>query len=313
MQDTSLRRLILGCKGGLGNQLFEYAAGLYFAERLAIPLEIVRPHIRKNHKWGEFPRPFQLDAFCLDARIIAATTANRLFLSPRQRIRFLCNELRNIVGTETIEEPALYRLFPDLLDKVNTRTIYLIGYWQAAEYAEAVADRLRSSLRLRKTPQQRNLGYADAIRALTCPVSLHIRLGDYALVSSTNTKGSTKVSWILQRSYFRDAIARIRSRLPDASFVIFSDDQVAAREIMSGEPVSLWVEGNDTGNAYEDLWLMSCCKHHIIANSSFSWWGAWLNPSLDKIVMAPKYWNNTHHSYFPDLYPSSWTLIDNLG
>jgi hypothetical protein len=264
---------------------------------------------------ADFPRPFQLDAFSADANVRTATMVDRLFLSPRPRIRFLCNELGSIGGMQTIEEPAQssYRFFPDFLDEVNARTIYLVGFWQAARYAEAVADRLRSSLRLRNTPQQRNLRYADAIRALTCPVSLHIRIGDYALVSSTNTKGSTKVSWILQRSYFRDAIARIRSLLPDASFVIFSDDQVAAREIMSGEPVSLWVEGNDTGNAYEDLWLMSCCKHHIIANSSFSWWGAWLNPSLDKIVMAPKYWNNTHHSYFPDLYPSSWTLIDNLG
>jgi hypothetical protein len=82
---------------------------------------------------------------------------------------------------------------------------------------------------------------------------------------------------------------------------------------MSGEPASLWIDGNDTDYAYEDLWLMSCCKHHIIANSSFSWWGAWLNPSPDKIVITPKYWFNTHHSYFPDLYPSGWTLISNLA
>ena len=310
MQDTSLRRLILGCKGGLGNQLFEYAAGLYFAERLAIPLEIVRPHIRKNHKWGEFPRPFQLDAFCLDARIIAATTANRLFLSPRPNLIYLRNRLSSICRAQIIEESALCRFFPDLLDKVNARTIYLIGFWQAAAYAEVVADRLRNSLRLRNTPQQRNLDYADAIHALAYPVSLHIRVGDYAAISTT---GTAEVSWVLQRSYYRAAIVRIRSLLPNASFVVFSDDHISAREIMSGEPASLWIDGNDTDYAYEDLWLMSCCKHHIIANSSFSWWGAWLNPSPDKIVITPTYWFNTYHSYFPDLYPSGWTLINNLA
>jgi len=316
VQDAYPRRLILNCRGGLGNQIFEYAAGLYFAERASIPLEIIQPLTPENNHWGRFPRPFQLDAFfldALDANVRTVTRADRFFLTPRPRIRFLRNELRGFSGTQTLEEPALYRFFPDLLDKVNARTIYLIGYWQAAGYAEAVADQLRSSLRLRNTPQQQNLGYAEAIRALACPVSLHIRLGDYAIHFSPNTKGSEKASWVLQRSYFRDAIARMRSLLPNASFVVFSDDQVSAREIISGEPISLWVEGNNTGTAYEDLWLMSCCKHHIIANSSFSWWGAWLNPSLDKIVLAPKYWNNTHHSYFPDLYPSNWTLLDNLA
>jgi hypothetical protein len=309
---TSSRRLILNCRAGLGNQIFEYAAGLFFAKRASIPLEIVQP-VLKNQQWGGFPLPFQLNAFSVDENVRTATTTDRFFLSSSPRLRFLRNELRSISGTQTIEESADYRFFPDLLDTVNARTIYLSGYWQAAEYAEGVADQLRSSLRLRDTPQQQNLGYAEAIRGLACPVSLHVRLGDYALHSNANTRGPAKVSLVLQRSYFHAAIARMRSLLPDASFVVFSDDQVSAREILAGEPVSLWVEGNDSANAYEDLWLMSCCKHHIVANSSFSWWGAWLNPSPEKIVLAPKYWGNTHHSYFPDLYPSSWIPIDNLA
>jgi hypothetical protein len=313
MQDASPQRLIMKFYGGLGNQIFQYAAGLYFAKRTSIPLEIVSPHQPPKNQWGKFPRPFQLDAFSINAKARTATKLDRLFFSTKPRLRFLGSELAGISGKQIIEEPALFRFFPDLIDKVDARSIYLIGYWQAAEYAEAIAYQLRGSLRLRNTPQQRNLGYAGAIRALTCPVSVHIRLGDYAMHFSSSTKGSEKVSLVLQRSYFRDAIARMRSLLPDASFVVFSDDKVAAREIMSGEPVSLWVEGNDTSNAYEDLWLMSCCKHHIIANSSFSWWGAWLNPSPNKVVLAPKYWHNTRHSYFPDLCPSSWTLIDNLA
>jgi hypothetical protein len=313
MQNASLQRLIMKFYGGLGNQIFQYAAGLYFAKRASVPLEIVQPHAPSNTQSGKSTRPFQLDAFSVNAKFQTAIMVDRLYLSLKPRFRFLCSELEGISGKQTIEEPALYRFFPDLIDKANARTIYLIGFWQAAEYAEAVADQLRSSLRLRNTPQQRNLDYANAIRALTCPVSLHIRLGDYATHFSSNTKGSEKSSWVLQRSYYRDAVARMRSLFSNASFVVFSDDLVAAREIMSGELVSLWVEGNDTSNAYEDLWLMSCCKHHIIANSSFSWWGAWLNPSLDKVVLAPKYWNNTHHSYFPDLYPSSWTLLDNMA
>ena len=314
VQDAFIRRLIVKFYGGLGNQIFQYAAGLYFAKRTSIPLEIVQPPERPKDKWGKFPpRPFQMDAFSIEGRFRPATKVDRLFFSIKPRLRFLRGEIEGISGMQTIEEPALYRFFPDLIDDAHARTVYLIGYFQAAEYAEAVADQLRSSLKLRSAPQQRNLDYSDAIGALACPVSLHIRAGDYAWVSWTNTNGSAKVSWVLQRSYYRAAIEQMRSLVPEATFVVFSDDQAVAREILSDVPASLWVEGNDTGNAYEDLWLMSCCKHHIIANSSFSWWGAWLNPSQDKVVFAPKYWYNTHHSYFPDLYPSSWILIDNLA
>ncbi len=299
--------------GGLGNQIFQYAAGLYFAERTKLILEIVQPVAPRGDQEKRFPRPFQLGAFSIDIKSRIATKVDRLFLSLKPRLRFLSSELQVIMGKQTIEEPALYRFFPDLTDKANAQTIYMIGYWQAAGYVEAVADQLRSSLQLRNEPLQINLDYADAIRALACPVSLHIRIGDYAFHSFTSTNGATKVSWALQRSYYHAAIERMRSLFPEASFVVFSDDHAAAREIVSGAPVSLYVEGNDTGNAYEDLWLMSCCRHHIIANSTFSWWGAWLNPSPDKIVLAPKYWHNTYHSYFPDLYPSNWVLIDNLA
>lgn len=311
--DASQRRLIVKFHGGLGNQIFQYAAGLYFSRRTSIPLEIVRPVERLVDRQATFPRLFQMDAFSIDAKARPAARVDRLFLSLNPRLRFLCGELERVSGRQSIEEPAYFRFFPDLIDQAHAQTIYLIGHWQAAEYVEAVADPLRSSLRLRNPPRQRNLDYAEAIRALPRPVSLHIRLGDYAVHFAAATKGPAKTSWALKRSYFREAVARMRSLFPDASFVVFSDDQKAAREIMSGEPVSLWVEGNDTSNAYEDLWLMSCCKHHIIANSTFSWWGAWLNPSPDKAVLAPKYWLNTHHSYFPDLCPPSWTLLDNLA
>jgi hypothetical protein len=311
VQDAFLRRLILSCKGGLGNQIFQYAGGLYFAKRASIPLEIVPPPAPAKNQWGRFPRPFQLNAFSLDAQVRTATLTDRIFLSPRPQLSFLRHKLGSISRTQRIEEPAAHRFFPELLDKVKARTVYLTGHWQAAAYAEAVEDQLRRSLKLRNAPQQRNLEYAEAIRALACPVSLHLRVGDYAV--HFNTQGSAKVSWVLRRSYYRDAIARIRSLLPEATFVVFTDDPAAAREILSGEPVSLWVEGNDTDYAFEDLWLMSCCRHHIIANSSFSWWGAWLNPSKDKIVMAPKYWFNGHNSYFPELCPAGWTLIDNLA
>jgi Glycosyl transferase family 11 len=313
-QDAPNRQLIIDFKGGLGNQLFQYAAGLYFSQRLNMALDMIQPASPNgNQQIDRFSRPFQLDAFSLSAKVRPASSFDRLFLSKKPRFRFLCSELQRISNAQALEEPLSYRFFPDFLDMVQSQTTYLSGYWQAAGYAQSVEVQLRTSLVLKNTPLQRNLDYAEAIRSLTCPVSVHIRVGDYAFHSATNTKGAAKVSWVLPRSYYRAAIATIRSLVPEATFVVFSDDQASAREIMAEERVGLWVEGNDVDSAYEDLWLMSSCDHHIIANSSFSWWGAWLNGAPQKTVIAPKYWFNTHHSYFPDLYPSGWTFVDNLA
>jgi hypothetical protein len=314
MSDTSLRRLIVRCHGGLGNQIFQYAAGLYFAERASVPIEIVRPLGPPEALRSKgFARPFQLDEFSLKAKIRPAGRVDRFYLSTKPVFRSMQNAFCGITRTQSIEEPSTNRFLPTLVDQVQARTIYLTGYWQAAGYAEAIADRLRESLRIRNELHQRNRHYAEAIRALKCPVSVHIRVGDFALHSTTEPNSGEQVTWVLRKSYYREAIARIRTLLPEADLVVFSDDPAGAQAMMDGEPASLWVKGNTPASAFEELWLMSCCKHHVIANSSFSWWGGWMNPDPNKIILAPKYWVNTQDSYYPELFPASWNVIDNLA
>jgi Glycosyl transferase family 11 len=314
MADTSLRRLIVRCNGGLGNQIFQYAAGLYFAERAAVPLEVLRPPgPPEAYNLEKFARPFQLDHFSFEVKSRPSTWVDRFYTSPEPVFRFCRNTVRGIARTRLIEEPSSHRFLPTLLDPVRARDIYLTGFWQAAAYAEANADRLRDSLQLRNEPQQRNQNYAEAIRALKCPVSVHIRVGDYAGAYATESNSGTQVTWVLRKSYYREAITRIRTLHPEAKLVVFSDDPAGAQAMMDGEPVDLWVKGNTPASAFEELWLMSCCRHHVIANSSFSWWGAWMNPDPKKVILAPKYWFNTQDSYYPELLPASWNVIDNLG
>jgi hypothetical protein len=301
---TSCQRLRLRLNGGLGNQLFEYAAGLYYSERLSIPLEIVRPHIKLNGPRVAFPRPFQLDRFSITESITPATAVDRLLSSPRPQLLRGRDAVSRLYRARIVEEPGIYSFFPDLLDDVTAATIHLIGYWQASAYAAAVEAKLRRSLVLTSEPGETNVRYADAIRALECPVSVHIRGGDYA--------SHAAVSWVLMPEYYAAAVAKMQDKYPRASFVVFSDDPEVARQVMSTTEVGLWVNGNDTANAYEDLRLMSICKHHIIANSSFSWWGAWLNRAPVKTVIAPRYWLNSYDSYFPALCPPTWDVVDNL-
>jgi len=305
-----MRRLIVRFNGGLGNQIFQFAAGLYFSRRNSMLLDIVRPH--GLHESHGFARPFQLDGFSLKTTIRLATLSDRLYLSTRPVLRSMQNVLGGITRTLFIEEPTTHRFTPTLLDQFRARTICVDGHWQAAGYAEAVAEQLRDSLQLLNEPQMLNRDYAEAIAAMKCPVSVHIRVGDYALHKAIESDSGKLVSWVLRKSYYRKAIARMRAQYPETGLVVFSDDPVAAQAMLEGEPASLWVKGNTQASAFEELWLMSRCKHHVIANSTFSWWGAWMNSDPNKIVIAPKYWFNTHDSYYPELFPPSWNVIDNL-
>lgn len=107
-----------------------------------------------------------------------------------------------------------------------------------------------------------------------------------------------------------NAVSTFKQRLGDPTFFVFSDDIQFVKEYLPRNVPMVFVDHNDDYSAHEDLRLMSSCHHQIIANSTFSWWGAWLNPRTDKMVIAPKQWYNTEDSYFPDLLPKTWELVD---
>ena len=129
-----------------------------------------------------------------------------------------------------------------------------------------------------------------------------MRRGDYTLAAEHNVA--------LPLDYYLRAIDFIRARFEDPFFFIFSDDIEFARQNLPAGIRRVFVEGNDDASSQEDQRLMAACQHHIIANSSFSWWGAWLNPSSSKTVIAPRNWLGRPGSYYPGLLPPDWTIID---
>ncbi|MBS1565210.1 MAG: alpha-1,2-fucosyltransferase, partial [Bacteroidetes bacterium] len=138
----------------------------------------------------------------------------------------------------------------------------------------------------------------------TNAVSLHIRRGDYVTVAHTNQLHGT-----CSIDYYQRAAELIADVSPDPVFYIFSDDIAWVRENLQLPFPIVFVEGNDEAHAYEDMRLMSRCRHHILANSSFSWWGAWLNGRPDKIVVAPQKWMNNDSIVPKDLIPVSWKRL----
>jgi Glycosyl transferase family 11 len=146
------------------------------------------------------------------------------------------------------------------------------------------------------------------IKAARLPVSVHVRRGDYL------KPGTAEVHGILGEPYYRNALGRLDDAIGhDAELFVFSDDPAAAEQVLSFVPRSRLVHvRGDPARPWEDMALMSHCRHHVTANSSFSWWGAWLNRAPDKIVIAPQAWftpNQLMTMSTTDLYPSGWLPV----
>jgi hypothetical protein len=183
----------------------------------------------------------------------------------------------------------------------DAQAIYLVGYWQSYLMVQDVEAELRGEFSLVEPPSKRTLEIAAAIRAASNPVSVHVRRGDYREEFGENA--------VLPIAYYDRAARFMMNRLGDAACFVFSDDVAFAKEWTRGKARVVVVDHNDADSAHEDLWLMSLCRHHIIANSSFSWWGAWLNPSKSKLVVAPSNWLG-FETRRTAIASADWTLID---
>jgi hypothetical protein len=181
--------------------------------------------------------------------------------------------------------------------------VYLAGYWQSEKYFADVAELIRQEFTLKSEPDKLNQQVLDEIE-VTNSVSLHIRRGDYVSDPVIN-----QVHGVLGLDYYSRAVNFVAGRTTQPHFFVFSDDIAWAKEnLRLSFPLS-FVEHNVEDREYEDLRLMCHCKHHIIANSSFSWWGAWLNASPDKIVVSPEKWFSDLSLDTKDLIPEHWVKI----
>lgn len=195
-------------------------------------------------------------------------------------------------------EPKNVGYSPQCLDATSG---YLDGYWQSEKYFEAIADTIRSDFRFKLLKGKENLALQERIASEPC-VSVHVRRGDYLTIPS--------LAGICSVEYYTQALARVDACAPGGTRVIFSDDIPYCRELF-GSRDAVYVDWNRKENSWMDMALMGLCKHHIIANSSFSWWGAWLGECWDGITIAPRHWyaaeSNTRNPY---ICPERWELIE---
>ncbi len=287
--------IIVKLKGGLGNQLFQYAMGrkvakLAFAD-LKLDIGASPEMFQKNTA-----RNFKLDFFNIKASIATEEEVKKLKYS----FGILSKAYRAFLFWGLKVHNIDYH--PEYLKKKDN--VYLDGFWQSEKYFLDIREELLSELTPKNQISAKAKKIENDIETAENPISIHIRRGDYVSDPGTNKWHGN----ICPPEYYYKAIEIMTEKYVHPSFFVFSDDIEWVREnIKCPQPV-IYVSQYDLDDC-EELILMSKCHHHIIANSSFSWWGAWLNPNNDKTVIAPPRWTNTIPYKNPSILPPEWIRL----
>lgn len=292
--------IIVRLIGGLGNQMFQYSLGrtlslkchsdLYFDISL---LEKPLPNIT--------PRHYELDIFNIKGYIASPDLLKHVSFSRKDVIRL---GIRKLFTGEMVFQYVKEKN-PNFHDEILSLpdNVYIDGYWQSAKYFSEIADIIRKEFSFVNPPSAINQELLEEIEVCNS-VSVHIRRGDY--ISNPVTM---KFHGALGIDYYMQALNLIRNKIKDPHIFVFSDDISWVMNNLKTDLPIHFIDHNGTEKDYEDLRLMSNCKHHIIANSSFSWWGAWLCDNSDKQIYAPKKWFNTPDIDARNLIPDSWFVV----
>lgn len=199
--------------------------------------------------------------------------------------------------SRTQRDPLTFLVDPDRND------YYLEGFWQSERFFIDSADKVREEFTLREPLRGHNAELA-ARMAEVPSVSLHVRRGDYFAKAKFRRSFGVPLT-----DYYHRAMIFQAERIASPHFFVFSDDHDWVRANLHFDHPATFIQGNAAEKSYLDLVLMSRCKNHIIANSSFSWWGAWLDPNPEKVVTAPTPWFLKKWMITPGIVPEQWHEI----
>ncbi|MDA1332552.1 MAG: alpha-1,2-fucosyltransferase [Proteobacteria bacterium] len=285
--------------GGLGNQMFQYAAGRALSMTLGCPLLLDLSGFKDYslHNGFEIDRVMRLSV-CIakpdQLRELLGWRSGNLTRKLLRRLPF-----RRVCGRHLVVEPHFnyWTGFNKIID-----SSYLVGYWQSEKYFKDFELSIRSDFEFKKALTGENLKISSLMKDYNS-VSLHVRRGDYVTHAAT-----AKILNLCSLDYYQEAIDHIAAKVTSPRFFVFSDDPQWTRNNLKIAFPTQYIDRNFGSQNYIDMQLMGQCKHHIIANSSFSWWGAWLNTNPNKLVVAPRNWfgNGINDS---DLIPREWVRL----
>ena len=286
-------KVIIGVMGGLGNQLFQYAA----ARALSLKLN---SHLVFDLSWflGDYGRRYCLDRFNLP--VIYSNYYKVPSFGFGRAARHLLKEfLRKRSGALTYKEPHFH--YDENFNNIEG-TVYLDGYFQSPKYFSGIDDQLREDLKFPSDYPEKLKPILQ--RIIECDaIAIHVRRGDYLA-----DKKNIEVYHSQSNQYYCEAVSLLAKGLKNPYCFIFSDDHFWVKTQLSINIPHEIVDVNSLDEPFWDLMLMSRCKHFAIANSSFSWWAAWLCDNSGKMVIAPKKWFKSDKSIC-DLLPTEWVKL----
>lgn len=277
--------------GGLGNQLFQYAAARRLAHVHGVPLKL---DITAFETYTL--QAYSLQHFNLNATVAAPDDLKPYRRTLRGRTSRRLQRYLPVGWRRWVVEPHVH-FAPEIVNA--GADVYLEGHWQSEKYFADIASLLRDEIQVMTPAQGLDSEFARRIEDCAA-VAMHLRRGDYV---NNTTHG------LCSMQYYAEGIRRVRAVESGAHFFVFSDDGRWAREAFANNGAVTVVGHNGADKNYEDFRLMSMCRHHIIANSTFSWWAAWLASWPGKMVIAPRTWFATDAVDARDLVPDTWTRI----
>jgi len=287
--------LIVKLNGGLGNQMFQWALARAIEKSRGIKALLDLSFFDKK-----YARPYELGLFELQPKFVEDFwTKIKLNIAWKFRKKLAG---KSLLGLNFYSEPHFE--YDKNIETIQPNT-HVEGFFQSEKYFSDIEKELREDFQFKSAPDGENQELIEKIKS-TNSISLHIRRGDYV-----QKKRYQNVYSNCSLDYYKKGVELIAEKFGNPTLFIFSDDIEWVKENLKLPYESVYVSHNTGAKSYEDLRLMSNCHHNVIANSSFSWWGAWLNSNEEKIVIAPQQWFNDKNIVQSDVIPENWIKLEN--
>lgn len=289
--------IIVKLLGGLGNQMFQYAIGRSLAIRNNTDLKL-DISLYQTEQEGMEKRKYELNCFALEDCFFAS--AHDLFWIENRKSKRLLKKIIPIKRWMRVIKEKSPEFDLSILNLPDN--VYLDGYWNSEKYFLKVKDSIKKEFVFKGQISSENKELLILITSVES-ISLHIRRGDYV-----NDYKTLQHHGLCDIDYYSKAIETIGDKVQSPYFFVFSDDLEWAKTNLKLKYPVVYIDNNRKDDSFWDMYLMCKCKHNIIANSTFSWWGAWLNENPNKIIIAPQKWLNANFNT-DDIVPNRWIKI----
>lgn len=287
--------------GGLGNQMFQYAFGKHLAINTQSELVLDLAYIQSKLPFKKFSTPMQyeLDIFNLNVDCNSLYFSNGITY-PLAKLEYYLKTKRNTNKNNTLIESGM-QFNADYLEK--DEPLFIQGNFQSELYFKDIEADIREDFEFIHPLEEQNQQILNQIKSSNS-VSIHIRRGDYLSIKNNASKFRA-----LELYYYKNAMSILENKMENITYFVFSDDINWVKENLKTHAETIFINHNKGKSSYIDMQLMSNCQHNIIANSTFSWWAAWLNANKNKIVVAPKTWFLIDELNQNDIVPISWISL----